>query len=48
MFKFWHKLNYLYSIVWIAATRTYKFEYREKSKAHKYFINKMSDYMKDV
>lgn len=36
-----HKINYLYSIAWIKLNKSNKYQYREKSKVHKFIINQM-------
>jgi hypothetical protein len=39
--KILFKLNYYYSIIYIAITRTDKFYYRDNSKVHQILLNSM-------
>lgn len=33
-----HKINWLYSVLWIACTGSDKFQYREKSRVHNFLM----------
>lgn len=41
IFRFWFKLNYLYSVIWIRLNRSDKYEYREKSRFHAFCLSHM-------
>ena len=38
IFRFWFRLNYLYSIIWIHLRHSDKYKYREKSRFHAFCL----------